>query len=248
MARNTQALVVAVCMMFLNNLYVCGPIDGYKFPVYTTPSCPQNKTEWLERSFFLNCTNQNGYMCLPNEMLTDLVEFCYTKDVVSIPKGICLVLDTSSSAVDAYHCHTFSNGCPSYEYFSSSIYEHQSCVSIVEGCFLADPYCERIKQSVSANRKPTTSRYNTEEGTQTNSITPGTSDFTSWMTIAVFISIMSGVLLTIGIYVITKKGFKRCCEEPSFNRNSNQLLLTDRASDQIVQLLQYISWGSTYGR
>lgn len=64
-----------------------GPINGYKFPVYTTPSCPQNKTEWLERSFVLNCTDQNGYMCLPNEMLTELVEFCYTKDVVSIPKG-----------------------------------------------------------------------------------------------------------------------------------------------------------------
>lgn len=64
-----------------------GPIDGYKFLVYTTPSCPQNETEWLERSSVLNCTDQKGYMCLPNEMLTDLVEFCYTKDVVSIPKG-----------------------------------------------------------------------------------------------------------------------------------------------------------------
>lgn len=67
-----------------------------------------------------------------------------------------------------------------------------------------------MKRSVSANRKPTTSRHNTEEGTQTNSITIGTSDFTIWMTIAVFISIMSGVLLTIGIYVIKKKGFKSC--------------------------------------
>lgn len=37
------------------------------------------------------------------------------------------------------------------------------------------------------------------------------------------------------------------CEEPSFSRNSNQLLQTDRASDQIVQLLQYTSLGSTYG-
>lgn len=64
-----------------------GPIDGYKFPVYTTPSCPQNETEWLERSFVLNCTNQNGYMCIPNDMITVLVEFCYTKKVVPIPKG-----------------------------------------------------------------------------------------------------------------------------------------------------------------
>lgn len=188
-------------------------------------------------------------MCIPNDMITELVEFCYTKNVESIPKGICLFLDTTSSAVDAYHCHKFSFGCPSDQYFSSAIYEHQSCVSIVEGCFLADPYCERIKQSVPANRKPTTSRYNTEEGTQTNSITTGTSDFIFWMTIAVFISIMSGVVLTIGIYVITKKGFKRCCEESSFIRNSNRLLLTDPASEtnQTIQLLQYTSKGSTYG-
>lgn len=64
-----------------------GPIDGYKFPVYTTPSCPQNKTEWLERSSVLNCTDRNGYMCLPNEMLTELVEFCYTQNVGAIPRG-----------------------------------------------------------------------------------------------------------------------------------------------------------------
>lgn len=233
MARNTKALVVAVCMIFSNNLYECETIDGYKFPVYTTPSCPQNKTEWLKRSFVLNCTDRNGYMCIPNEMLTELVEFCYTQNVGAIPKGICLFLDTSSSAVNAYNCHNFSYGCPSYQYFSSAIYEHQSCVSIVEGCFLADPYCERIKQSVSANRKPTPSRYNTEEGTQTNGITASTSDFTFWMTIAVFISIMSGVVLTIGINGITKNGFKRCCEESSFNRNSNRLPPTDRASETI---------------
>lgn len=37
------------------------------------------------------------------------------------------------------------------------------------------------------------------------------------------------------------------CEESSFNRNLNRLLLTDRASDQTIQLLRYTSWGSTYG-
>lgn len=67
-----------------------GPIDGYKFPVYTTASCPKNKAEWLERSFGLNCTDQNGYkssyMCIPNEMITVLVEFCYNKKV-AIPEG-----------------------------------------------------------------------------------------------------------------------------------------------------------------
>lgn len=62
-------------------------MDGYKFPVYETTSCPKNKPEWLERSFVLNCTDQDGYMCLPNEMLTELVEFCYTKNVEAIPRG-----------------------------------------------------------------------------------------------------------------------------------------------------------------
>lgn len=39
--------------------------------------------------------------------------------------GICLFLDTTSSAVDAYHCHKFSFGCPSDQYFSSAIYERK---------------------------------------------------------------------------------------------------------------------------
>lgn len=63
------------------------PMDGYKFPVYTTASCPKNKAEWLMRSFVLNCTDQNGYMCIPDENITVLVEFCYTKNVQAIPKG-----------------------------------------------------------------------------------------------------------------------------------------------------------------
>lgn len=37
------------------------------------------------------------------------------------------------------------------------------------------------------------------------------------------------------------------CEESSFNRNLNRLLLTDRASDQTIQLLRYTSWGPRTG-
>lgn len=62
-------------------------MDGHKFPVYKTTSCPRNKLEWIKRSFVLNCIDQNGYMCLPNEMFTELVEFCYTKGVQAIPRG-----------------------------------------------------------------------------------------------------------------------------------------------------------------
>lgn len=64
-----------------------GPMDGYNFPVYSTESCPKNKTEWLQRSFVLNCTKRNGYMCVPNKHITVLMEFCYIVEKVSVPKG-----------------------------------------------------------------------------------------------------------------------------------------------------------------
>lgn len=213
MARSKKALVVAVCMMFLNNLYECGPIAGYKCPVYTTASCPKNKAEWLERSFGLNCTDQNGYMCIPNEMFV-LVEFCYTKNV-AIPEGFCLILNKRSSAVDAYRCQDFSYGCPSDQYFSNRIYEHQSCVSIMEGCFLADPYCER---TVTANRKTATSKYNTEEGIGTNSITTGIPYLTFLMIIIV--TIISSLIA--GHYFGTvKTRITRRCSKGSTGHDSD---------------------------
>lgn len=46
--------------------------------------------------------------------------------------GICLFLDTSSSAVNAYNCHNFSYGCPSYQYFSSAIYERKHITLIFD--------------------------------------------------------------------------------------------------------------------
>lgn len=63
-------------------------IDGYKFPVYSTAFCPRNETEWNERSSDLNCTERNGYTCLPNENFTELLEFCYTEPLIWIQKGI----------------------------------------------------------------------------------------------------------------------------------------------------------------
>lgn len=73
----------------LNDFFLLlkGPMDGYIFPVYSTKACPKNKAEWLRRSFVLNCTVRNGYMCIPNENLTALVEFCYIVHKVAIPKG-----------------------------------------------------------------------------------------------------------------------------------------------------------------
>lgn len=62
-------------------------LQEYKFKVFTTASCPKNHIEWKIRSNILNCTNRNGYMCLPNENITSLIEFCYSLYRVPIPKG-----------------------------------------------------------------------------------------------------------------------------------------------------------------
>lgn len=62
-------------------------LNGYQFPVYSTESCPRNKIEWLQRSSVLNCTEWNSYMCMPNENLTMLLEFCYKHPNIFIERG-----------------------------------------------------------------------------------------------------------------------------------------------------------------
>lgn len=62
-------------------------VNGYQFPVYSTESCPRNETEWFQRSSVLYCTERNGYMCMPNENLTMLLEFCYKQPIILIEGG-----------------------------------------------------------------------------------------------------------------------------------------------------------------
>lgn len=64
------------------------PLDGYAFPVYTTESCPRNLTEWMERSSIFNCTWSNAYMCVTDENITKLLEFCYSLPQIQFVKGI----------------------------------------------------------------------------------------------------------------------------------------------------------------
>lgn len=63
------------------------PLDGYAYPVYTTEVCPKNLIEWKERSSALNCNQTNAYMCVPNENITELLEFCYSGPQIRIVKG-----------------------------------------------------------------------------------------------------------------------------------------------------------------
>ena len=62
--------------------------EGYKFAVYTTEACPRNKTEWEKRESLFNCTKESSsYACLPNENITELLEFCYPLQVLASHEG-----------------------------------------------------------------------------------------------------------------------------------------------------------------
>lgn len=142
MATKTLTFFV-VCytlQSFMMLLHDCRPSSGSTFPVYTTNSCPKNKIEWLKRSIALNCNETNGYMCIPNEKFTQLLELCYILPKVAIPKGVCLFFNKNISVVDAYDCQRFSSGCPNNHYFSDEIYHYQSCVSIEERHLLAETH------------------------------------------------------------------------------------------------------------
>eukprot|EP00105_Crassostrea_gigas_P012007 XP_011427870.1 PREDICTED: uncharacterized protein LOC105328615 [Crassostrea gigas] len=116
-------------------------LDGYDFPVYSTESCPRNQSEWNKRSSAINCTNDNGYMCIPNDDRTQLLEFCYIYPRILITKETCLYMYKSFSRVNAYNCSNFMSGCPSSVYFSSEIFKYPSCFLIGNGCFRAEPTC-----------------------------------------------------------------------------------------------------------
>lgn len=75
-------------MVIVNNLFnFQKKLDGYEFPVYSTEFCPRNQTEWDERSSAINCNKTNGYMCLPNEQRTELIEFCYGDPITWVQEG-----------------------------------------------------------------------------------------------------------------------------------------------------------------
>lgn len=153
MARNIMVYVVFSCVFFslVIVLSASKPLDGYQFPVFQTESCPRNEIEWTGRSSVLNCTKSNGYMCIPSETITTLLEFCYNQDKLVIENGTCLFLSKKYSAVDAYNCQHFSEGCPDSAYFSDKIYMYQNCVNVGHGCFLADPSCYTTSLAYTTN-------------------------------------------------------------------------------------------------
>uniref|UniRef100_A0A8W8NV67 Uncharacterized protein n=1 Tax=Magallana gigas TaxID=29159 RepID=A0A8W8NV67_MAGGI len=172
------------------------PLDGYVYPVYTTEVCPKNLTEWQERSSAFNCNKTNAYMCVPNENITELLEFCYSGPQIRIVKGLCMFLYKRHSTLDAYECNHFTEGCPSSNYRSQDVHIYQSCVAITNGCFLADPICNRA----------TTTHYFINS---TNSRTTERADWT-WkvtffgVTVVLFIAVCSISFRIFSKYIIDK--------------------------------------------
>lgn len=128
-------------------LYECRKMDGYKFPVYSTEFCPRYQTEWEQRSSAINCNKSNGYMCLSNENITELLEFCYLHPFIWMEEGVCLYLSKRVSRLWSYNCSNFSFGCPSVNYMSSKSFQYLTCTLIGNGCFLAEPNCSSSTRS-----------------------------------------------------------------------------------------------------
>ncbi|XP_052695776.1 uncharacterized protein LOC128174205 [Crassostrea angulata] len=145
MGLSLQAqLCVVVFGIFLSSfihLHEFRKLDGFEFPVYSTEYCPRNETEWEERSTAINCSDKNGYVCLPNKNITELLEFCYTIPFIWIEEGICLYLNKRPSIVLSYNCSQFQFGCPNATHKSFDLFENPECTTIKNGCFLAEPSC-----------------------------------------------------------------------------------------------------------
>lgn len=80
--------IVKLLTFELNLNIIQRKLEGYDYPVFSTKECPGNQAEWKSRSFAINCTENNGYMCLPNENLTELLEFCYIYPRIYVQKGM----------------------------------------------------------------------------------------------------------------------------------------------------------------
>nr|XP_034330683.1 uncharacterized protein LOC105345612 isoform X2 [Crassostrea gigas] len=135
-------VVVGTFLVFVLVQNESRKLAGYKYPVYTTAFCPRNETEWIERSSALTCNKSNGYTCLPNENFDQLLEFCYIVQVERIQNGFCLYLVKRASRTQSYSRSHFTQGCHNHSFFGNEIYKYPACISLGNGCFLAEPSCK----------------------------------------------------------------------------------------------------------
>ena len=78
-------------MQFVFKQKVQMQLNGYRFPVYKITSCPQNETEWTERSSMYSCQQYHSYACIPDDNFSMLLEFCYPLPQISVAEGKCFI-------------------------------------------------------------------------------------------------------------------------------------------------------------
>nr|XP_034328181.1 uncharacterized protein LOC105328615 [Crassostrea gigas] len=215
------SVLLGTFLSFCLLLYECKKLDGYRFPVYSTELCPRNQTEWNERSSAINCTEDNGYLCFPNEKFTQLLEFCHRARFIWIQEGYCLYLRKDDSTIYSYSCSSFQSGCHNSSFPSYDLFEHSGCTSIGNGCFLAEPSCKGSDTTTSLpeTTKPThvenvTRNYSTTVSTdeKTNQ-TLTNKDYVIYDEIFMM-PILAGVLIPIIIFcmlcIIYRTGYHIC--------------------------------------
>lgn len=182
-------LILSSCFL----LHECKKLNGYKFPVYSIKFCPRNQKEWNQRSSAINCTENNGYLCLPNENFTELLEFCYQYPFILIQEDICLYLSKRYSAVYSHDCTGFRYGCPNSSYASYKLFEKHHCTSIGNGCFLAEPSCQSLTS--------TTYLQETSENIESKN---------TWILVGTFLGVFITTSIFCLLYIVRKKGTRIC--------------------------------------
>nr|XP_022286571.1 uncharacterized protein LOC111099549 isoform X2 [Crassostrea virginica] len=191
-------VVAFLTSILLHSESDCRELNGYKFPVFTTEFCPRNISEWNKRASAFNCTVGSTYACFPNNNISELIEFCFPLQTIPISKGVCVFL-SEGSTLEIHNCKTFSYGCPDRYYSGSTIYNYPSCVSIGNGCFLAEPSCKSTTTSTTTSFIPgitTTQRITTQHTEE-------------WPYIITFVTLFFILISLFGVYFKIKKKLKR---------------------------------------
>lgn len=192
----TYGFIFGLIQYYFLPVYECKKLEGYKFPVYSTKTCPRNKTEWNARSDAINCTEDSGYLCLPNQNITELLEFCYTSRFIWIQEGICLYLVSRYSLVNSYSCRHFLAGCPNSSFPSYNLFEYPGCTTIGNGCFLSDSSCKRLTST-------------TDPQTLTEHVYVGNNAF-NWAVFGTMTGVGGGMIFMIVLCVYFKKEISNC--------------------------------------
>eukprot|EP00105_Crassostrea_gigas_P022319 XP_011441790.2 PREDICTED: uncharacterized protein LOC105338389 [Crassostrea gigas] len=205
MEQRTQLCLLGL-VFFLFYCSLCEPkqLTGYAFPVYTTGMCPRDETEWIQRSSAINCTKNNGYICIPNENRTELLELCYIYPTTWINKGVCLYLIKRYSRVDSYKCNKFEYGCPDIAYKATQLIHYKSCISIGNGCFLAEPLCKKEWKDNTPDYEQTTQHKDIE-------IYPVEDN-----TMEVLLGTVISILLILILIIVNV-----CCRKRKFSKNAD---------------------------